>query len=55
MPLIVCENAGLDSSEIVTDLRSKLVNGDKTAGIDVNLGEVGDMDKMGIMECFKVK
>lgn len=55
IPSIVCENAGLDASEIVSDLRAKLVNGKLSSGIDVNKGCIGDMEELGIMECMKVK
>lgn len=55
LPLVVCENAGLDSSEMVANLRSSLSNGKLTSGLDVYQGTIGDMKEMGIMECLKVK
>jgi len=51
----VCENAGLDASEIVTDLRSRMLNGDMKSGIDIVRGCVGNMEDLGVMECCKVK
>mmetsp|Transcript_65946 Transcript_65946/g.55994 ORF Transcript_65946/g.55994 Transcript_65946/m.55994 type:complete len:84 (+) Transcript_65946:1340-1591(+) len=53
--MIVCENAGLDASELITELRSEIVNGNKSAGVDVNIGTIGCMKKNGVMECMKVK
>jgi len=55
LPMIVSENAGLDASELITELRSELVNGNKSAGLDVNLGSIGCMKGLGVMECMKVK
>jgi len=55
LPLIVCENAGLDASELVTELRSKISNGFVDSGIDVNNKCIGNMKDLGIMECLKVK
>lgn len=53
--MIVAENAGLDASELVTELRSEIVNGNKSAGVDVNIGCIGCMRSLGVMECMKVK
>lgn len=55
LPMIVCENAGLDASELITDLRSEIVNGNSSAGVDVHIGQIGCMKKLGVMECMKVK
>jgi len=55
LPSIVCENAGLDASEIIADVRSKMLNGDMKSGIDINKGCVGNMEELGVMECMKVK
>ena len=57
IPTIICENAGLDSSEIVSQL--KACHADESAkskmGIDILTGETGDMEKCGITECYRVK
>lgn len=55
LPTIICDNGGLDSAEIVQALKVEIVNGSRTAGIDINKGEVGDMQKLGITECLRVK
>jgi T-complex protein 1 subunit beta len=55
LPTIIADNAGLDSAEVVSNLRNSIYNGSITAGIDVNDGSVGDMKEMGIYECLKVK
>lgn len=55
LPTIICDNGGYDSAEIVQALRVEIVNGSKNAGIDINRGEVGDMEKLGISECLRVK
>jgi len=55
LPTIICDNGGLDSAEITQALKVEIVNGNRTAGIDINKGEVGDMQKLGITECLRVK
>jgi T-complex protein 1 subunit beta len=55
IPTIICENAGLDSSEIVSRLRAAHAEGKTTMGVDVLTGETGDMATRGVTECFRVK
>lgn len=55
IPTIIADNAGLDSADLVAQLRAEHANDDSTAGIDVILGAVGDVEKLGIFESFKVK
>ncbi len=55
LPMIIADNAGLDSAELISNLKSAIHNGSTTAGIDVNKGGVGDMKELGIYECLKVK
>lgn len=55
LPAIISENAGLDSSEIVANLRAAHYSGLKTSGVDFEQGAVGDMEKLGITESFKLK
>jgi T-complex protein 1 subunit beta len=55
IPTIICENAGLDSSEIISQLKASHGRGETSAGIDILTGFVGDMDERGVTECFRVK
>lgn len=55
IPTIISDNAGLDSAEVVSNLRNAIHNGSTTAGININDGSVGDMKDLGIYECLKVK
>lgn len=40
IPTIIADNAGLDSADLVAQLRAEHANDDSTAGIDVILGAV---------------
>ena len=55
LPKTIAENGGFDSTELVTQLRAAHVKGDKSAGLDMVRGTIGDMKEMGITESFKVK
>ncbi|KAL6944401.1 T-complex protein 1 subunit beta [Hanseniaspora osmophila] len=55
LPTILADNAGFDSSELVTKLRSAIYNGMFTSGLDLNNGSVGDMKELGIVESYKLK
>jgi len=55
LPTIIAENAGLDAQELVTRLRAAHSQGRAASGIDINLGDVGDMSVLGVTESFKVK
>jgi len=55
IPGIICDNAGLDSSEMISQLRAAHADPGTAAGIDVYKGAIGDMKEMGINEAFKVK
>ena len=55
LPTIIADNAGLDSSDLVTKLRAAHATGNTTAGLDVLTGDVGDMMALGIKESFKSK
>ena len=55
LPTIIADNAGLDSSDIVTNMRAAHVAGEANTGIDIKSGEIGDMWKLGIRESFKSK
>lgn len=57
IPTIICDNAGLDSADIVSKMRAAhAANPDSNAaGIDILTGACGDMKERGIYEAFKVK
>jgi len=55
IPTILSDNGGYDSSELVAQLRAEHYKGNQTAGLDMIHGIVGDMEKMRILESFKVK
>jgi len=55
LPVIIADNAGLDSAELISNLKSAIHTGSNNAGIDINTGKVGDMKELGIYECLKVK
>lgn len=55
LPTIIADNAGLDSAEVVSNLRNAIHSGSQTAGVNVIDGSVGDMKELGIYECLKVK
>uniref|UniRef100_A0A7S2VVA9 CCT-beta n=1 Tax=Chlamydomonas chlamydogama TaxID=225041 RepID=A0A7S2VVA9_9CHLO len=56
LPATICDNAGLDSAEIVANLRaSHGADSSTRMGVDVVRGEAGDMADLGIFEAFRVK
>ena len=55
LPAIIADNAGLDSSELVTQLRAAHAAGNSTAGLDISNGAVGDMWALGVRESYKSK
>lgn len=55
IPTTISDNAGLDSAELIAQLRAEHQKEGSTAGIDVITGSVGDMAELGISESFKVK
>lgn len=55
LPTILSDNAGFDSSELVTKLRSAIYNGLSTSGLDLTNGVVTDMRELGIVESYKLK
>ena len=55
IPTIIADNAGLDSSELVSQLKNKIHEGSEEAGLDVYRNCIGSMKENGVYECFKVK
>uniref|UniRef100_A0A7S0UYV1 CCT-beta n=1 Tax=Polytomella parva TaxID=51329 RepID=A0A7S0UYV1_9CHLO len=56
LPSIICDNAGLDSAELVSNLKASHGADDNSKmGVDVVMGAAGDMSELGIYEAFRVK
>lgn len=55
LPTILADNAGFDSAELVSNLKSTIYSGSMNSGLDLNEGTVGNMKDLGVYECFRVK
>jgi T-complex protein 1 subunit beta len=55
IPTIIADNAGLDGTELVSQLRAAHHKGEKTMGLDIENGSVGDVAALCVTESFKVK
>jgi len=55
IPSIIANNAGYDSTDLVSQLRAAHYKGEKSAGLDMTNGSIADVAKMGITESYKVK
>jgi thermosome len=55
IPTTLAENAGLDPIDIIASLRASHEKGKTWAGVDVNTGKSGDMEKAGVFEPLAVK
>jgi thermosome len=55
IPTTLADNAGLQSIDILSDLRSKHDAGETWAGLEVREGKVRDMSKVGVFEPLTVK
>ncbi|CAG9462643.1 unnamed protein product [Pedinophyceae sp. YPF-701] len=56
IPAIICDNAGMDSAQVVSELRAAhAAELNCHEGVDVVRGEVGDMTQLGVYESFRVK
>ncbi|XP_060084146.1 T-complex protein 1 subunit beta-like [Ylistrum balloti] len=55
LPTTIADNGGFDSAHLVSQLRALHSEGKNTMGINMELGEVGDMEINGITESFQVK
>ena len=55
IPTIICDNAGLDSADMLSSLRASHAVQGSCAGVDINKGTVGDMHECGVFEAFRVK
>lgn len=55
LPATIADNAGYDSSDLVTKLRAAHASGDTSAGLDMKDGCVSNMWEKGIRESYKSK
>ncbi len=55
IPKTLAENAGLDSIDMLMEMRSQHERGNKDAGLDVFTGRVVDMAEKGVIEPLRVK
>ncbi|CAL1698074.1 unnamed protein product [Somion occarium] len=55
IPTILADNAGYDSSDLVSKLRAAHYEGRSDAGLDMNKGAIGSMKGLGITESYKLK
>ncbi|PVU98695.1 hypothetical protein BB559_001349 [Furculomyces boomerangus] len=55
LPTILCDNAGLDSASLVSDLRASHYDGKMFNGLDLYNGKVENVCELGITESFKLK
>ncbi|KAN0062380.1 T-complex protein 1 subunit beta [Thecaphora frezii] len=55
LPTILADNAGLDSSDLVAQLRAAHQNGNRNAGLDLDNNKIEDMKVNGVTESWKLK
>lgn len=55
LPIIVADNGGYDSAELITQLRAAIAAGTVTAGLDMYNGTIGDMKTLGVRESYRSK
>ncbi|KRX06460.1 GroEL-like apical domain [Pseudocohnilembus persalinus] len=55
IPIIIADNGGYDSAELLQNLKVEIVQGNLSAGLDMNQGIIGDMEELGVTECLRSK
>jgi len=55
LPTIIADNAGYDSSELIAQLRACHASGHRTYGLNMEIGQVEDVQQLGITESFHLK
>lgn len=55
LPGAVADNAGYDSADLIARLRAEHAKGEKTMGLNMDLGKIACMKKLGITESYVVK
>jgi T-complex protein 1 subunit beta len=55
LPIIIADNAGYDSAQLISELKAAHNSGHNTAGLNMETGDKGDMKVLGSTESFVVK
>lgn len=55
IPIILADNGGYDSAELLAQLKAAHYEGISTTGLDMYNGQIGDARKLGITESLKLK
>lgn len=55
IPIILADNAGYDSSDLVARLRAAHYEGQTDAGLNMTQGSIGSMEELGVTESYKLK
>jgi len=55
LPIIIADNGGYDSIDLIAQLKNAHANGNTTYGLDMYNGKIADMKELGITESFKSK
>lgn len=55
LPTIIADNGGYDSAELLAELRAYHSQGKSSYGLNMQKGEVADMQSLGIVEAYIVK
>lgn len=55
IPMILADNGGYDSIDLVAELRVAHHNGESSTGFDMYQGKVADMRDLGVYESYKSK
>ncbi|KAF8351728.1 chaperonin Cpn60/TCP-1 family [Amanita rubescens] len=55
IPIILADNAGYDSADLVAKLRAAHYEGFNDAGLDMDQGTIGSMKQLGVTESYKLK
>lgn len=55
LPTVIADNAGYDSSQLVSELRAAHAEGKVDMGLDMKNGKIADVREIGITESYKVK
>lgn len=55
LPMIIADNAGYDSSDLITKIKAHHYKGSSTMGLNMTNGTVADVKELGITESFKLK